>query len=244
MQHCAGVRQLNFTSKGRLRPIPSPLDVAVAAYESYFKSAAAAFTGAKLAQAGVGATANSMRNASANSIFYQLGTLVAGIREDAQRCLFATDRNLVALRAAMRAELDFDTRISHFEEDIVMRVPGVGVYTGRDDVAEYVYVQDCRYNYRYFCVLQTFQNFTLHANKPDALYSDENVVGAWSNFTRSSNPSYKHEFSFTPCSGRVSEWNVIPTDGGIDYFVSNLSTSGCAGNPDKLRKRIPIFIFG
>ena len=215
------VRQLNFTSGKIVQPIPNTVNVAVDAWESYFKTSTAVFTGAQLAQAGVGPTANSMRNASANSIFFQLGSLVAGISEDAQQCLFTTDRNLVTLRAAMQAELDFDARVAHFEDDIVMRVPGVGVYKGRDAVAEYVYVQDCGYNYQYFCAVQTFQNFSLNKNDVNVLYSDENIVGAWNNFTRVSNPSYKHEFAFSPCSGRVTEWNVtFSSEGGIDYFVS------------------------
>lgn len=115
------------------------------------------------------------------------------------------------------------------EEDIVMRVPGLGVYYGIDDALEYANIMaSSDFNKGYHIFLQ--QVMQLDKVGENELHALVHMVSAWENFTRVSTPIYDNMYSFSPCSTRIREWNltfeelpngVNPT---FDYFVGGAYT--------------------
>ena len=70
-------------------------------------------------------------------------TVIGEIEADAQNCLFMNDRAVAALRASvfLTNRDSFERGAERFlEKKVVMRVPGLGTYYGREDALEYAQI--------------------------------------------------------------------------------------------------------
>jgi hypothetical protein len=180
----------------------------VITWEAGFAQAVQFLTSGQLDQAGFSDSATAMRIAGQYSLMAQAQALPSEVPEQDQSCLFLNDRSLTQLRSMMQAEPDMNEKSKSFDDNIVMNIPGVGIYRGRSSVVEYTRISDYRYNDFNYVVLQDFQNFRLSDTDIDVLHSRADTISAWKDFSRVSAPVFEHNFTFKPCSGRLKTWDI------------------------------------
>ncbi|GMH68075.1 hypothetical protein TrST_g11425 [Triparma strigata] len=192
-----------------------------------------AYTVGQLEIGGKDPIATAIRNASVALAFQEVQKIINEFDQEAQSCLFVSDIQLVSLRAGVffGDQGDFtDQALASIEEDIVMRVPGLGVYYGDEDALEYALIMASpEFNNDYHIFLQ--QMYQMEFLGGDRLHLLAHMVSAWENFTRVSTPIYDNYYNYSPCSARIREWNltfeelpsgVNPT---FDYFVGGAYTN-------------------
>uniref|UniRef100_A0A7S2VVU3 ABC transporter domain-containing protein n=1 Tax=Triparma pacifica TaxID=91992 RepID=A0A7S2VVU3_9STRA len=191
-----------------------------------------AYTAGELNIGAVEPTSKALWNASSAMALLEAQNIINGMDKEEQACLFTNDVGLTGFRAGQfftkRGTFQEKT-ISVLEEDIVMRVPGLGVYYGIDDSLEYASIMaSSDFNKGYHTFLQ--QMLQMEKVGENELHVLVHMVSAWENFTRVSTPIYDNMYGYAPCSTRIREWNltfeelpngVNPT---FDYFVGGAYT--------------------
>ena len=185
------------------------------------------YTQGQLAVSATNPTFDAMWNSSQRSFERQMQTVIGEIGAEDQSCLFLNDRSVAALRASvfLTNRDNFEQGAERFlEEKVVMRVPGLGTYYGREDALEYAQIMsNPKFNGDYHVFLQ--QMLTMKFLAIDEINVVGNMVSAWENYSRVSTPIYDNNYGFTSCSSRIREWNLTFAeleDGSnptFDYFV-------------------------
>jgi ABC-type multidrug transport system ATPase subunit len=200
-----------------------------------------AFTLGGLTIAGSDPTAEASRNAAAALAQSEIAAIVQEMDREQQDCLFTTDATLLSLRAGLfvtSADGGFQAGAKKMlHPDIIMSVPGLGVYYGANDALEYANIMASNdFNGDYHTFLQQYFEMTVPFHKDadgaeteerdyDKLHMVADMVSAWENYTRFSTPIYDNMYDFVPCSTKISKWDLVfqELEDGVnptfDYFV-------------------------
>ena len=121
--------------------------------------------------------------------------MIDGVDADARACLLLGDREVACARAGMflTAESFTQGASQQLSEDVVMNVPGLGLYHGVADAMEYASIMsDPKFNRDYHTFLQQLVSMERSDARPDTLHMLIHMVSAWENFTRVSTPIYNN----------------------------------------------------
>ena len=181
-------------------------------------------------------TATASAKAAGAYLQSEIQRIIQEVDKEEQNCLFFTNAGLLGLRAGLfSTNPNFQTGAKNMmEPEIVMNVPGLGIYYGIEDALEYANIMaDSDFNGDYHTFLQQYMKLDVmkwEGGEGDELDYDKihmlgDFVSAWENYTRFSTPIYDNNFHFSPCSARVSRWDLVfgELDDGsnptFDYFV-------------------------
>jgi ABC-type multidrug transport system ATPase subunit/cytochrome P450 len=153
--------------------------------------------------------------------------------ESTSHCLYVDDYTLKLLRAKRHVEVgDRPGQASSIEKliDIYREIgtpkireaiPGIGVYHGAEDIAEYTVLTQPFYNGGFAHILKTV-NIGLHINQENQVKLHQRTVVGWSKYTRFTRSVQNTTLTFAPCTLRVDLITLQFDTGAVQALVDQM----------------------